>query len=94
MIYQNSELIQKVSKNYGINSNINPLKDKNVNEKIRDRIRKFISNLADNVLIEQYEKDKFIIRKNDIGKDCYFLLSGRVSILKPDKYKLEFYENL
>ena len=87
IFFENSELIQKVSKNYGINSNINPLKDKNVNEKIRDRIRKFISNLADNVLIEQYEKDKFIIRKNDIGKDCYFLLSGRVSILKPVEYK-------
>ena len=87
IFFENSELIQKVSKNYGINSNINPLKDKNVNEKIRDRIRKFISNLADNVLIEQYEKDKFIIRKNDIGKDCCFLLSGRVSILKPVEYK-------
>ena len=45
--------------------------------------------------MEKYEKDKFIIRKNDIGKDCYFLLSGRLSILKPveSKYFKISYEN-
>ena len=84
---EKSELIQNLSKNYGINNNINSLEDSIINEKIKDRIKILISNLADNVLFEKYEKGKFIIKKNDIGKNCYFLLSGRLSILKPVEYK-------
>ena len=87
LFFENSELIQKVSKNYGIKSSTNPLKDTGVPEKVKDRIRKLISNLANNVLIEKYKKDKFIIKKNDVGKDCYFLLNGKASILKPVEYK-------
>ena len=87
LFLEKSELIQKFSKNYGIINNINSLNDKSINEKIKNRIKILISNLADNVLFEKYEKGKFIIRKNDIGKDCYFLLSGRLSILKPVEYK-------
>ena len=82
LFIEKSDLIQKLSKDYGINNNINSIENKNLNEKIKDRIKFLISNLADNVFLEKYEKDKFIIRKNDIGKDCYFLLSGRLSILK------------
>ena len=87
LFIEKSDLIQKLSKDYGINNNINSIENKNLNEKIKDRIKVLISNLADNVFLEKYEKDKFIIRKNDIGKDCYFLLSGRLSILKPVEYK-------
>ena len=87
LFIEKSDLIQKLSKDYGITNNLNPLEDKNLNERIKDRIKNLISNLADNVFLEKYEKDKFIIRKNEIGKDCYFLLSGRLSILKPVEYK-------
>ena len=87
LFFENSELIQKVSKNYGIKNSTNPLKDERVSEKIKDRIRKLISNLANNVLIEKYKKNKFIIKKNDIGQDCYFLLNGKASILQPVEYK-------
>ena len=82
-----SELIKKIAKNYGINNSINPLEDKNIDKKIRDRMKTIISNLANDVIIKKYEKNNFIIRKNEIGKDCYFLLSGRLSILKPVEYK-------
>jgi len=87
LFFENSELIQKVSKNYGINNSTNPLKDERVSQKIKDRIRKLISDLANNVLIEKYQKNKFIIKKNDIGQDCYFLLNGKASILQPVEYK-------
>ena len=87
LFFENSELIQKVSKNYGINNSTNPLKDERVSQKIKDRIRKLISNLANNVLFEKYQKNKFIIKKNDIGQDCYFLLNGKASILQPVEYK-------
>ena len=60
---EKSELIQNLSKNYGINNNINSLEDSIINEKIKDRIKILISNLADNVLFEKYEKGKFIIKK-------------------------------
>lgn len=87
LFFEKSELIQKVSKNYGIKNSKNPLKDTSIPEKIRDRIKKLISNLANNVLFEKLNKGKFIIKKNEIGKDCYFLLNGRASILEPVEYK-------
>ena len=87
LFFEKSELIQRLAKSYGINNSKNPLEDKNVSDTFKERIKKLISNLANSVLLEKYEKDKFIIRKNDIGKDCYFLLSGRLSILKPVEYK-------
>lgn len=87
LFLENSELIQRLSKYYGFNNSSNPFLDKNIDEKIKIRMKKIISNLAENVLIERYEKNQFIIRKNEIGKDCYFLISGRLSILKPVEYK-------
>ena len=87
LFFEKSELIQKVTKNYGINNSNNNFKDNTIDQKQKYRIRKIISNLSDNVLFEKYEKNKFIIRRNDIAKDCYILISGRVSILKPVEYK-------
>ena len=87
LFFEKSDLIQKVSKNYGINNSNNNFQDNTIEEKQRCKIKKIISNLSDNVLFEKYEKNKFIIRRNDIAKDCYILISGRVSILKPVEYK-------
>ena len=95
-----SELIERLMKNsnfININNNnqqVNDYKDKNnngkktsVEENIHSKIKTLISKLADSVIFEKYEKSKFIIKMNDIGKDCYFLISGKISILKPVEYK-------
>ena len=87
LFLEKSELIEKVSKNYGINQHIKSLNDSRIDFKIKNRIKILLSNLANNVIIEKYEKNKFLIRKNEIGKDCYFLINGRLSILKPVEYK-------
>ena len=87
LFFEKSELIPKFLKNYEINKNQTSLENKSINESNRNKIRKLVSNLADNVILKKYGKGDFIIRKNDIGTDCYFLLSGRLNILKPVEYK-------
>ena len=87
LFIEKSELIQKLLKNYGINENKSSLGNKTIIERNKNKIAKLISNLADNVILRKYEKGKFVIRKYDIGTDCYFLLSGRLSILKTIEYK-------
>ena len=37
--------------------------------------------------MEKYDENKSVIKYGDIGHDCYFLLSGKISILKPVEYK-------
>lgn len=101
LFFNKSELIQKLSKNLAIMNDIQEI-DKNDNYKnkknekdkrntseinIHYKIKNLISKLTENVIFEKYEKNKFIIRMDDIGKDCYFLISGRLSILKPVEYK-------
>ena len=91
--FNKSELIDKLSKNTEINNNQEIENDNNDNNKnaIQNnkqyKIKLLISKLAENVIFEKYEKNKFIIKMNDIGKDCYFLISGKLSILKPVEYK-------
>ena len=87
LFFEKSELIQKFLKNYEINKNQSSLENKSINESNRNKIRKLVSNLADNVILKKYGKGEFVIRKNDIGTDCYFLLNGRLNILKPVEYK-------
>ena len=52
-------------------------------------IESLISKLADNVIIEKYKKNQFVVKMNDIGDNCYFLLSGKLSVLKPVEYHIE-----
>ena len=60
------------------------------NEKyIESYIESIISKLADTVIIEKYNKNQFIMKMNDIGDNCYFLLSGKLSVLKPVEYHVE-----
>ena len=86
LFFEKSELIQKILKNYGINKSQNS-GNKAIRESNRNKVRNLVSNLSENVIIEKYEKGKFVIIKDDIGTDCYFLISGRLSILKPVEYK-------
>ena len=53
---------------------------------LEDNIKTVISRLSENVIVEKYTADKFIIRMNEKGKDCYFLISGKLSVLKPVEY--------
>ena len=99
--FSKSDLISKLSeffKKYGPNISDegqktkifddNILRRKNSKEiLIENRIQEIIQKLVDNTKIEKYEKNEYIIKMNEIGKNCYFLISGRLSILKPAFYK-------
>ena len=91
--FHRSELIEKLTKDSIIKDNqeIESVPDsKNSSSRTNNNLYKtkmLISKLADNVLFEKVEKNKFIIKMNDIGKNCYFLISGKLSILKPVEYK-------
>ena len=52
-------------------------------------INSIISKLADNVSIEKYNQNEFVVRMNEKGDNCYFLLSGILSVLKPVTYHIE-----
>ena len=85
-LYQ-SNLISKL-KNYFSNNDTN-LNDINTNLSIinfEENIKSVISKLADNVVMEKYPINTFVIRMNEIGRDCYFLISGKLSVLKPVEY--------
>jgi len=93
-----SELIERLLKNANNNVQNNQQvinNDKNnkeskgniIEENIQYKVRVLVSKLAQKVFISKYEKNKFIIRMNDIGNETFFLISGRLSILKPVEYK-------
>ena len=42
--------------------------------------------MADSVIMEKYPINNFVLRMNEKGKDCYFLISGKLSVLKPVEY--------
>ena len=67
------------------------LEDKSIEEELQLRIKlklnAIISKLSDKVLIKKYQKNKFVLKMNEIGENCYFLISGKLSILKPVEYK-------
>ena len=78
-----SNLISKL-KNYFSNGETNV----NNNQKnFEENIKTVISKLADSVVIEKYPINKFVLRMNEIGRDCYFLISGKLSVLKPVEYQ-------
>ena len=81
----NKEKVKKRIQNN--NENNNEEKEK---EKITEiYINSIVSKLADNVVIEIYKQNEFIMKKNEIGENCYFLLSGILSVLKPVEYHFE-----
>lgn len=56
---------------------------------IETYIETMITKLAENVVFEKYKKDEYVIKMNDIGEDCYFLVGGKLSVLKPVEYHIE-----
>ena len=101
IFFSQSDLISRLTnffKKYGISKenqkNNDNIRNKRVSIKfkskeylIENRIQTILQRLVDHTIIEQYKKNDFIIKMNDIGKNCYFLISGRLSILKPAFYK-------
>ena len=67
-------------------------KDGQLNEeelkfRIENKLNNIVLSLSEKVIIHKYPKNNFVIKMNEIGKNCYFLVSGKVSILKPVQYK-------
>ena len=63
------------------------IKNKEIEEKIFYKIQGITSKLTDSVKILKFKQNKYVIKMNEIGEQCYFLLSGRLSVLKPVEYK-------
>ena len=55
--------------------------------KIKYKINSIVKKLANKLIIEKVPENKFIIKMNEKGDNCYFLLSGKLSVLKPVEYK-------
>ena len=85
-------LIEKLNENlYSIENNLNggyvSKNDINLQKKIKSKIEQIVEKLSNRLKIEKVKENIFIIKMNDIGDKCYFLLSGKLSILKPVQYK-------
>ena len=56
-------------------------------KKIKNKINNIIVKLSEKLEIKYYYKNDFIVKKGGKGgEDCFFVLSGKVSILKPVEY--------
>ena len=63
------------------------IKNDNTDIKIKAKIAEIVKKLANKIIIEKVPEDKFIVKMNEKGDNCYFLLSGKLSIMKPVEYK-------
>ena len=63
------------------------IKNKEAQEKIITKIRGITSKLTDTVKILKFKENEYIIKMFEIGEQCYFLVSGRLTVLKPVEHK-------
>ena len=63
------------------------IKNKEIQEKIIAKIRSITSKLTDTVKILKFKENEYIIKMFEIGEQCYFLLNGRLTVLKPVEHK-------
>ena len=77
-----SDLIQKLNSYFSTQKNDN---DNNLGN-LEEQINTVINKLAENVVLEKYDENKKLIKYGDFGHNCYFLLSGKISVLKPVEY--------
>ena len=89
--FYKSTFIEKLTQNLIKINNLsnNDNQDINNNEiaKIKTKIFNIVTRLAEKVVIKKYNTNDFIVKMNEIGDECYFLLSGKLSVLKPSEYK-------
>ena len=62
-------------------------KDDKKEAKFASRIYDIVKKIASKVIIEKLPENQFIIKMNEQGDNCYFLVSGKLNILKPVEYK-------
>ena len=99
LITKLSEFFKKYGENQVLeNNNKNGTQNNNMQKKnscvmtdinntlIENKIKLIIQKLVDNSKIEKYNKNEQIIKMNDIGNHWYFLICGKLSILKPIFY--------
>ena len=61
--------------------------EEELKNKIKNKINDIIIKLSEKVLIKYYPINNFVLKMNELGQDCYFLISGKLSILKLTEYK-------
>ena len=92
-----SDLIVKIEKFFEENNREKSRQKKGGKNEIEEEkeklteiyINSIISKLADNVCIHKYKESEFVVKMNEEGHDCYFLISGILSVLKPVEYHIE-----
>ena len=94
--FYNSKYIEKLSKNIKTLEIKNSKKlfsekkyniyDSTIKYKINNKLNNIISKLSEKVILKNYLKNDFIIKRNERGDECYFLLSGKISVLRPVEY--------
>ena len=83
-----SKLIQNISNNLNIGS-IDVFSKEEKDEKkikMKNRINNIVISLSEQLIIKKYPKNTFVVKINEIGEECYFLISGKISVLKPVAY--------
>ena len=71
------------------NSNfVEELKNKlNFFDDIQFRIKSKIMKLSEKVFIKHYPQSSIISKINETANECYFLISGKIGIIKPKEYR-------
>jgi hypothetical protein len=83
---QNKELIDSIILFLGNSDLINKIKPHFNNENnIQIKINKLLKSLSYNLNFNQIEKGEFLLKLNELSNKCYFLIEGKISILKPIK---------
>ena len=89
-----TSVIEKLNDNlYSIENKLNSTNifsknaEKKLEQKISNKINNIVEKLSNQLTIEKIPENKFVVKFNEIGDKCYFLLSGKLSILKPVEYK-------
>ena len=84
---ENEKNKSKSNKNKMTNNDNNNNKNENNETKIKGKIYEIVKKLANKVIIEKVPENTFVVKMNEKGDNCYFLLSGKLSIMKPVEYK-------
>ena len=80
LFLENSDLINKI-KSHIYNKYISNENENN----IQIKINKLLKSLSYNLNFKQIEKGDFLLKLNELSNKCYFLIEGKISILKPIK---------
>ena len=76
----------KLQKQYK-NSTVSDYSNLTTEQKILQKINMITEKLSENVKILRVPENTYIIRMFETGDNCYFLINGRLSVLKPVEYK-------